>query len=146
VGFLGVSDTEQGRAFLNWWSDRCREACRWDVPNGLHFEQRWLDLAPALFPDHDRVRDPGFNLAHWNLPEVQVWREGERFLHAEGVCSFFRFSGYRFDHPEETSKYRTSLTLERIGGAAEVFHRYHSALEAEGFADCARWPWALDRS
>ncbi len=46
VGFLGVSATPTGRAFLTWWRERLFEHCRHEVPRGIHFEQRWLDLVP----------------------------------------------------------------------------------------------------
>ncbi len=132
VGYLGVSDTDEGRRFLGWWSDRCHAACTWDVPNGYHFEQRWLDLVPGYFGDVDRVRDRGFNLAHWNLPEMDIHEANGSFLHPEGACSFFRFSGYDYDHAERTSRYRVDQTLDKIGGAARVFEQYHEALKRNG--------------
>ena len=36
---------------------------------GMHYDQRWLDLAPAFFDDVHIMRDAGCNIAHWNLPE-----------------------------------------------------------------------------
>ena len=38
----------------------------------MHYDQRWLDLVPALFDDVHIVRDPGCNVAYWNLPERYV--------------------------------------------------------------------------
>jgi hypothetical protein len=69
VGFLGVGNTPTAHEFLKWWRDRLRDHCRHDVPEGMHYEQRWLDLVPAFFEDFHILRDPGFNVGHWNLPE-----------------------------------------------------------------------------
>ena len=69
VGFLGVSGSATARTFLSWWQDRVYRHCRHRVPQGMHYEQRWLDLVPAFFEDFHVVRDPGFNVGHWNLPE-----------------------------------------------------------------------------
>jgi hypothetical protein len=50
-GVLGVSRREEGRRFLAWWADRMRAHCRHDVPAGMHYDQRWLDLVPSFFAD-----------------------------------------------------------------------------------------------
>jgi hypothetical protein len=49
VGMLGVADTPVTERFLSWWQDRVRTHCRHAVPDGMHYEQRWLDrpLEPA---------------------------------------------------------------------------------------------------
>jgi hypothetical protein len=66
LGFLGVSNTAEGRRFANWWRDRLIEFCFDDIPNGLFTDQRWCDLVPAFFPTTHILRDPGYNFASWN--------------------------------------------------------------------------------
>ena len=71
-GFIGISQHESARRFLYWWADRLHTHCRHDVTQGMHYDQRWLDLVPALFEDVHIVRDAGCNVAYWNLPERDV--------------------------------------------------------------------------
>jgi hypothetical protein len=133
VGFLGVSDTPTGRAFLAWWQDRTSRNCLYDVPNGMHFEQRWLDLVPAYFEDCCIVREPGFNVGHWNLPERQ------------GPFSFVRFSGFDPDTPDAITRYSPRLTTAALGEAGEVFRRYARLLKDAGYDETRNWPYAWDR-
>lgn len=142
VGFLGVSSTPTARAFLAWWQDRLFEHCRRDVPEGLHFEQRWLDLVPAFFENVHVVRDPGFNVGHWNLPERQVALRGDFFTVDGQPCRFVRFSGFEPDHPSSVTRYSPRLNMNAIGAAAELFRRYVALLEAAGYHETRTWPYA----
>jgi hypothetical protein len=145
VGFLGVSSTPVARAFLRWWQDRLFEHCRHDVPAGMHFEQRWLDLVPAFFEDVHVVRDPGFNVGHWNLPERQVALRGDAYTVDGEPCRFIRFSGFDPDHPGAVTRYYARLTMDNIGVAAGLFRRYVALLEAAGYHETKAWPYAYDR-
>lgn len=143
VGFLGVSETPTARAFLAWWKARLYEHCRHDVPHGIHFEQRWLDLVPAFFEDVEIVRDPGFNVAHWNLPERQVRIDGERITVDGCPCRFFRFSGFDPERPDAVTRYNQRLSTSDIGDAAVIFQKYVRLLEAAGYHETKTWPYAF---
>ena len=71
-GCIAVSQSDSARRFLSWFADRLRTHCCHDRGQGMHFDQRWLDLVPALFDDVHMLRDPGCNVAYWNLPERNV--------------------------------------------------------------------------
>jgi hypothetical protein len=76
LGFIAVRADATGRAFAGWWADRLRDACFDDPANGLFTDQKYCDLVPALF---DRVaieRDPGWNVASWNLSRRRVRFDG----------------------------------------------------------------------
>lgn len=142
VGFLGVAARPAGRDFLDWWQDRLYTHCRHDVPNGMHFEQRWLDLVPALWEDVGIVRDPGFNVGHWNLPERRVELEGESVRVDGAPGRFLRLSGFDPEQPDAVTRYNARLTLENVGGAADLFRRYVERIRDEGYAEAAGWPYA----
>jgi hypothetical protein len=38
----------------------------------MHYEQRWLDLVPALFGDVYVLLDPAYHVGHWNLRDRAV--------------------------------------------------------------------------
>jgi hypothetical protein len=145
VGFLGVGETPTSRAFLRWWVERLYEYCHHDVPQGMHFEQRWLDLVPAYFEDVHVVRDPGFNVAHWNLPDRKVTVSGDRVTVDGHLGRFFRFSGFDPESPDAVTRYNDRLRMSDIGDAAEVFQRYAALLNSAGYDETRTWAYAYDR-
>lgn len=72
LGFLAVHNDNEGRRFANWWKDRLAAYCYAEYGSGLFTDQKWIDLAPALFPFIHIVRDPGYNVATWNLSTREV--------------------------------------------------------------------------
>jgi hypothetical protein len=142
VGMLGVTRTEPASRFLEWWQDRLRTHCRYDVPGGMHYEQRWLDLVPGFFEDVHVLRDPGYNVAHWNLPDRAVTMCGDAILVEGQPCRLFRFSGYEPDRPVAITKYFDRLTWENVGPARAVFDRFRRELEDAGYQVTKRFPYA----
>ncbi len=67
LGFAAVRHDATGRAFAAWWQERCETDCRDAPAEGLFTDQRYGDLVPALFPRVAILRDPGCNVASWNL-------------------------------------------------------------------------------
>lgn len=145
AGFVGVSESLPAREFLKWWQARTLRHCRLDVAAGMHYEQRWLDLAPSFFTGVHILRDPGMNVAHWNLPERQVTIGPDGAVLASGrPCRLFRFSGFDFEQPHFATRYNTRLTLDNLGPAAAVYRRYHESLAAAGCHETKSWPFAYD--
>lgn len=72
LGFAAVKNDSEGRRFANWWSDRLREWCfdRRDI--GIFVDQKWCDLVPCLFDNFKALRDPGYNVASWNLSKRNI--------------------------------------------------------------------------
>jgi hypothetical protein len=62
LGFLAVRNCPEGQQLAQWWAERLKMAC-WDNPEmGLFTDQRWMDLAPAMFPNIGILHDPGTNV------------------------------------------------------------------------------------
>jgi hypothetical protein len=134
-GFVGVSSTPSGRQFLQWWKHRLSRHCRYAPREGMHFDQRWLDLVPSLFDDVHVERNAAYNVAHWNLPERD---EG-------GEPRFFHFSGFEPERPHIVTRYSRRLTMDTVGRASALFDRYVKLLEREGHLVTRTWPYAFDR-
>lgn len=95
LGFLGVRNDAAGRAVIDWWSERLRLFCYDDIPGGLFTDQRWMDLAPCFFDDIKVIRDPGFNVATWNLSRRVVSGSREQGIRVNDVpLGFYHFSGF----------------------------------------------------
>ena len=94
LGFLGVRMTEQGRRFVSWWAERLKRFCYDDIASGLFTDQRWVDLAPALFDDIAIVRDAQYNVATWNLTHRRATGRAPYEILINGrPLVFYHFSG-----------------------------------------------------
>ena len=142
VGILGVSAGEEADRFLTWWQDRVSAHCRHAVTEGMHYEQRWLDLAPALFAGVHILRDPAYNIGHWSFPERTITVQDTMVFVDGEPCRLFRFSGYEPAQSQWITKYSRRLTLDTVGPARHVFDRFRAALDDEGFAETSMWPYA----
>lgn len=112
LGFLAVRNDVAGRAFAEWWADILHCACYDDVENGFFTDQKYCDIVPALF---DRVRiwrDPGCNVASWNLSRRRLEFD------AAGVC-LVNGSPLKFYH------------FTKIGGVGDVMTRRYAAGNTE---------------
>ena len=59
------------------------------MPVGLFVDQRWCDHVPALFDKVKVVRDPGYNVASWNLSTctVAVRKDGQVSVNGVRRCA-----------------------------------------------------------
>lgn len=72
LGFVAVRTAGEGARFARWWSDRLKAFCYDDVPMGLFTDQRWCDHVPVFFDDVKILKDPGCNVASWNIGRRRV--------------------------------------------------------------------------
>lgn len=72
LGFVAIRTTGEGARFAKWWNDRLLAFCYDDIPNGLFVDQRWCDHVPAFFEKVKVLRDPGYNVASWNISRRKV--------------------------------------------------------------------------
>lgn len=93
LGFVGVKASAEGLRFASWWADRLTNFCYDDPVSGLFVDQKWCDLAPAFFDDLQIVRDPGCNVASWNLShrKVAIERSGDITVNGSPL-KFFHFT------------------------------------------------------
>jgi hypothetical protein len=132
AGLLGVSRSATAEAFLDWWSDRLAGHCRLDIAAGLHYDQRWLDLVPSFFADAAACRDPGVNVAHWNLHERPLRLEGERLLAGRAPCRLFHFSGFDPRCPALLTRHALDPDVGDAAVLAALRARYAALLDAAG--------------
>jgi len=93
LGFLAVANRAEAASFARWWRDRLLEFCFDDVPNGLFTDQRWCDHVPGLFDRVHILRDPGYNVACWNLNRRPVTIAADGSISAAGHrLRFFHFT------------------------------------------------------
>lgn len=139
-GFVAVRNDPTARRFVAWWKERLRYHCSHEVARGLHGDQRWLDLAPSFFEGVAVMRDPGCNVAYWNLPERHVRFAGDTLMVNEGPCRFFHFSGFSPEAPRVLTRHEHSVPLS--ADLEILLQRYADLLLEAGFIESKRWPYA----
>lgn len=133
LGFIAVGLA--ARDFLEWWSERLARDCVIDVPRALFVDQRWVDFVPALFPHHV-LRDPGSNVAYWNLFERAVGSSEGRYTVNGLPLRFFHFSGFDPGRPGFLSSHTGDLPRMQVtddAAIAELCRSYAEALYANGY-------------
>jgi hypothetical protein len=143
-GFVGVRECASSRRFLEWWQDRLRTHCRHAVREGMHYDQRWLDFAPALVEDLYLVRHSGYNVAYWNLHEHNVILDEDILRVDDCPCGFFHFSGFDPERPARVTKYWPEMTMAEVYPADVLFDHYRRLLDEAGYGTTRSWRWAYD--
>lgn len=144
VGFVGLSESAEARRMLSWWAERTASHCLHATADGMHFEQRWLDLAPSYFEGVELLRDPAYNVAHWNLRERRIEVRDGAVLVEGRPCRLFRFSGFEPERPDRPTRYYDRPRMDEIADASKVFALYLERLEEAGYGAGRSRPYAWD--
>jgi glycosyltransferase involved in cell wall biosynthesis len=132
LGFLAVSRRPPLESFLGWWKGKLERQCIVDTANGLFVDQKWMDLAPGLFPGVAILRHDGYNVAYWNLEQRRIARKGDVITVNGQPLRFLHFSGFAPDLGSRVSRHHHALTLADIGDARGLYEDYRAALCAAG--------------
>ena len=141
LGFLGVG--KSGAPFLDWWAERLRRDCVHAVDEGYFLDQKWIDLVPSYFP-HYVLRDPGCNVAYWNLPNRNVQNGSGPYVVAGVPLRFFHFSGFNADKPHLLSKYQGDTPRIRLSdhpALAALCREYAKQLRRQEHTKYTRVPY-----
>lgn len=124
AGFVAVADSYETAEFLAWWDERVAHWGYVAPEFGYQGDQKWLDLAPSLFPGALLLRDPGTNVGSWNLHGRPITRKRGRICANGRPLSVFHFSGFDPDRPEVLSKYQNRARLADQPVLAELAREY----------------------
>lgn len=121
-GFIALRRNQAAGAFLQWWAARLEYWSIEDPLGGVVHDQRWLDLAVGLFPQITIIRDPGINVAYWNMHERELshgpsgWQIQLKGSNSASPLALLHFSGLT---AERLSSYLASGDEQR-----EAYQRY----------------------
>jgi SAM-dependent methyltransferase len=143
LGFIGLGATPTTKKLLSWWQKRVYEQCLLAPDRGMHVDQKWMDFVPGLFGESFIMRQPGYNVAYWNLHSRTVdFLDGQIRVNGE-PCYFFHFSGFDPLNIYKVSKHQNRFTLDDLGQAARLFEQYRDLLLANGHEQAKNWPYAF---
>ena len=143
LGFLGIRNSLESKRLLRWWADKLYHHCLVSFQDNLFVDQRWMDMAPGLFDGVEIIRDPGFNVAYWNLHERVVSVADDVKVNNLPLY-FFHFSGFDPNKPWIVSKYQNRFDMSTIGDARKLYGTYEDLLLKKGWAETSQWTYAHD--
>lgn len=95
LGFYAVNNDLNAKTFLEWWHKMCIDNCYYEPNAGLGVDQKFVDLAPSLFNGVYILKDPGYNLAFWNLHYRNISKKEDKFyVNDLFPLKFVHFSSY----------------------------------------------------
>jgi glycosyltransferase involved in cell wall biosynthesis len=142
LGFIGTGVGALDSGFLEFWRERLRRDGLVDYANMMHTDQRWVDFIDC-FPYHV-VRDPGCNVAYWNIGQRSLSREGEAISVDGSPLVFFHFSGFDPARPHFLSVNqgeRPRIFLSQHQIVAELCAHYLAAVVTEGYFEDLATPY-----
>ncbi len=142
LGYIGLRNTPDMQRFAHWWEDKLYTDCVVDLERGLFVDQKWVDMAPGMYPGVYINRDPSWNVAYWNLKHRQVTRAGDSFEVNGEPLLFFHFSGFN-GAASTLSKHQDRYTKKSAGAAVEqLCSDYAKSLTDNGDGVVTRIPYA----
>ena len=135
LGFIALRNSLEALKMLDWWESRCLNYGFNDLGFGTFVDQKWIDLVPAYFDGVAIVKDPGCNVAYWNLHERQLSEENGAFNVNGKPLRFFHFSGVKAEFPETLSRHQTRHKLVEGSTVAGLVKNYCGALMSNGHAE-----------
>ena len=117
LGFVAMRNVAEIRKFLDWWGKRVQRDCIFDLSNGYHVDQKFVDLAPGFVEKTKILRHPGYNLAYWNIAQRQVTKSNNQPLVDGMPVHFIHFSSVDFSNPKKFSYHQNRLTSADLGRA-----------------------------
>jgi len=142
LGFIAIANTETTKAFLKWWQERLYRMCLSNHET-LFVDQKWINLIHGYFDDIYVLRDPGYNVAYWNLQDRIFSFKKDDICVNNHVMRFFHFSGFNPENMEQISKHQNRFVLNRFKQLRPLFKTYKAQLIAQGYADVKTWPYAF---
>jgi hypothetical protein len=142
LGFIGISNTEETRDFLAWWTERCKFLCFMEPGTGIFVDQKWAELALVFWKNVYIVRDPGYNVSLWNLHERSVHQNKVNETHA---LIFYHFSSIKIDDESMLSKHNALIGFDVHPELDSLFQAYRQAVRSNGYAAFQNVSYGYDR-
>jgi len=144
LGFIGLSNSDVSKKFLDWWNHHLMESGYSDVEKGLFTDQKWIDIVPSIFDDVYIIRHPGYNVAYWNLMQRDIRLAENKVTADEKPLYFFHFSGFVPENLEIISKHQNRLNFNDIPNSKSLFELYRDLLIENNYLETKKWKCKFD--
>ena len=110
LGFIALADSKESREALKWWQGVCLEYCVFDTQHRYFVDQFWADILPSFIQRFYCLRDPGYNMAYWNIFQRELSCENGKWMADAEPLRFFHFSGLAKDDLTLVSIHQNRVT------------------------------------
>jgi hypothetical protein len=136
LGFLSLKMSPITREFLQWWSERLKLYCTFDFAKGLFVDQKWVNLVPVFFNSVYIIRNPGYNIAYWNIHERKVeWKNGTVRVNNDFPLVIYHFSSVNIKAGKLFYKQQDRFVDEDFPEVVRLFEDYRNKVLAEGYLE-----------
>jgi glycosyltransferase involved in cell wall biosynthesis len=133
LGFIALKNSDVAQALILWWKTKLEFNCVVDLESGVFVDQSWMDLVPGLFAGVVVLRDPGHNVAYWNVFQRSVQFVQSQWVVGAGLpLIFFHFSGFNPFSFENFSKHQNRLVLNDLPVVRPLLQKYSQVLIRNG--------------
>ncbi len=101
AGFFAVNRSKESFEFLNWFADKLVTQCIGGVG-----DQVWLSLVPAFFDNVLIEKNPGYNMAGWNVMHRFITKNNDRLLVNNVPLVFYHYSGFDYTNLSTVTKFK----------------------------------------
>ena len=145
LGFIALRRSDISQRFVEWWQRKLERDCVVDIARGLFTDQKWIDLVPGMYDRVSVVRDPGWNVAYWNLNHRAASEESGELRFGGRPLLFFHFSGFT-PGGKLFSKHQDRYTMENLPAAVrDLADDYAQDLARNGIEESRNVPYAFAR-
>ncbi|OIQ90372.1 hypothetical protein GALL_277100 [mine drainage metagenome] len=138
-GFVALSGGSRGRSIARWWACRLYDQGYADKIEGLHVDQKWMDLLDCVIPNDwlHVLRNVGYNVAFWNLHERRLVMRGKKYYVAGRLgliqneilpMVFFHFSGFNPNNLSILHKRHPQYNIENFPEYEPLMLEYAEAI------------------
>lgn len=114
LGFVATNTSPEAVRFARWWDDRLHNWCHDRRDIGVFVDQKWCNLVPCFFDGVKVLRDPGYNVASWNLSQRKM-----RFdTHGQALINGLPL---RFYHFTKLGPVGETMTRRYAGTNTEIY-------------------------
>lgn len=129
LGFISIKNDKNGKELITWWKEKLFNKCFLSSENFLAWDQKWIDFAPALFKSVYVLKNPGYNVAFWNIQNRFISKIGdEYYVNDKYKLVFYHFSHYRLSRPDRIAALEQEERCIRIDDRPdlkELFQLYY---------------------
>lgn len=139
-GFLALRRSPDTHQFVEWFVERLRTLCFF-LYRDVFVDQLWLNFIPLQFPTFAIWRNPGANVAYWNLHERVIAEDNGMLRANDEPLLFLHFSRWQQNAPEAWTRGRNPARGTSPDLLRKLGQQYRDYLDAAEYSIASSWPY-----
>lgn len=129
LGFIAINYNQASERIIKWWAFHMRRHGHSKSNIGEFYDQKIMNLLPIFSNKVLIEKNPGYNVAGWNIHERQITKSGNLYYVNDEPLLFYHFSGiFQDSNSDRISRYN-QLTTNNNQALIDVLNLYRHNLE-----------------